>query len=1582
MRIKRMGVTVFAVALVLCTALAALPTVARAEEALSLPDQAFQNALIAAGVDENRDGVLTVSELAKYAGSLDLHGKDITNVTGLGYAINLKSLNLNDNSIASLPAEIRNCRELTALDVGGNPITALPQDITALTKLKTLKLSGTSLGALPADMGRMTALETLDLSSTSFQALPEQLKNLPALANLSAKNLGLKTLPVWLGQCAALQQLRLDGNQLSALPDLSALDNLTVLTLNSNNFASLPVQVTILSNLKRLEMSYNDLGSLPGGINLLTKLEELRLNGCTLGQLPSEIGGLTALRVLELSSNSLMSLPASLGNLTVLRELDLSINRLSGLPRDVFANMSLQELNLNSNYLNPRGGDDLDEINKAPSGAHKLYLEQYTFTGIYDDNGTQRTKECYQGETVSLPLPQIPEGQTFVGWDLNGDGSADTDAAGTGVFVAPSYQDVTVPFTPVFASDGQVVVTFRAGDHGRVDGSPGTVRKLLAGQTLASVPAVQVDEGYRFTGWKRTGGDGSLLSSDDICNQTFLEPAEFTAQYADNSANLKTLSASTGALSPSFYAYSYSYLLILPDDASDTGSVTLDATAQAEGAVLSVQEGGTLPLSVDVAKGQRKTVHIVVTAPDQSFTKTYTVKIVHADESGAALNDLTLTSNSQSAGTVEPFDPDTQTYHVNLSPEDDTLHIQTGVATGAAVAFQTREGGGFVPAVSGGIDFDVSAGVDFQVTVRVTSPDGYSQRLYYLLIRREWSTDCTLSELTGTPELIMVSESSAKNVYTMALPEKTASGAIQFQTSYRFAKAVVTNATLADGTATVALENGESRTVSIQVVAQDTSKTKTYEITVTRAMAIPAVKATSASYNSVNLTWGAVAGASGYEVDRATSSTGDYSKVATITSGSTVTCTDTGLTTGQSYYYKVRAYRTGGNSTTIYSGDSTVVSAIPVPVAPASVKAASASYSSVNLTWGAVTGASGYEIYLATSSTGAYDMVAAIPSGTTVAYTNTGLTTGTTYYYKLRAYRMVDSTKVYGGYSAVVSTKPVPAAPAGVKAASASYNGVGLTWGAVTGAGGYEIYRATSSTGAYGKIAAITGGATVAYTNTGLATGTTYYYKLVAYRMVGSTKVYGGYSSAVSAKPAPAAPAGVKAASASYNGVGLTWGAVTGAGGYEIFRATSSTGAYGKVATITGGATVAYTNTGLTTGTTYYYKLRAYRLVGSAKVYGGYSTVVSAKPVPAAPTGVKAASASYNSVKLTWGAVTGATKYAVFRATSSTGTYTWLAETTSTSYTNAGLTTGATYYYKVRTYRLVGSTKVYSVYSAMVSAKPVPAMPTAPKATAASYNSLKVTWSAVTGAGGYQVWRSTAAGSGYKLAVTVAATSYTNTGLITGTTYYYKIRAYRTVNGVKVYGPYAAVVSAKPVPATPAAPKAASASYNSVKVTWSAVTGAGGYQVWRSTAAGSGYKLAVTVAATSYTNTGLATGTTYYYKIRAYRTVNGVKVYGPYAAVVSAKPVPAAPAGVKAVRASSTSVKVSWNAVMGASGYEVFRASSSAGTYTLVKTTTSLSWSNTRLVTGKTYYYKVRAYRLVAGVKVYGGYGVISYAKP
>ncbi len=371
-----------------------------------------------------------------------------------------------------------------------------------------------------------------------------------------------------------------------------------------------------------------------------------------------------------------------------------------------------------------------------------------------------------------------------------------------------------------------------------------------------------------------------------------------------------------------------------------------------------------------------------------------------------------------------------------------------------------------------------------------------------------------------------------------------------------------------------------------------------------------------------------------------------------------------------------------------------------------------------------------------------------------------------------------------------------------------------------------------------------------------------------------------------------------------------------------------------------------------------------------------------ATPTPPGVPAVTAASASYSSVRLAWGAVAGAGGYEVYRATSSGGTYTKLITTTSLNYTNTGLATGTTYYYKVRAYRTEGGVKVYGGYSAVKSAKPTLGAMTLSSAVSAGYNSVKLTWSTVAGAGGYEVYRATSTGGTYTKLITTTALNYTNTGLVTGRTYYFKVRAYRTVNGVKVYGGYSAVRSAKPALGTATLSSAASAGYSSVKLIWSAVAGAGGYEVYRAASAGGVYAKVMTTTSLSYTNTGLATGTTYYYKVRAYRTVGGVKVYGGYSAVKSAKPVLATPTSVKAARASASSVKVTWGAVTGAGGYEVYRATSSSGVYAMLITTAALNYTNTGLVTGRTYYYKVRAYRTVSGVKVYGGYSAVVPARP
>ncbi|MBT2733646.1 fibronectin type III domain-containing protein [Bacillus sp. ISL-7] len=365
-------------------------------------------------------------------------------------------------------------------------------------------------------------------------------------------------------------------------------------------------------------------------------------------------------------------------------------------------------------------------------------------------------------------------------------------------------------------------------------------------------------------------------------------------------------------------------------------------------------------------------------------------------------------------------------------------------------------------------------------------------------------------------------------------------------------------------------------------------------------------------------------------------------------------------------------------------------------------KATASSYNSIKLTWTPATGVDGYDIYRSTSSAGTFTKISST-TDPTAYYTNTGLNTGTTYYYKIQTYFTFDNgEKIYGAFSPVVSAKPVLAVPASPKAASASYSSIKTSWTAVSGASGYEVSRATSSTGTYSVVGNTT--TATSLTNTGLSTNKVYYYKIRAYRMVGTTKVYGGYTTVVSAKPIPSVPTNFKAASASYSSIKTSWTAVSGASGYEVYRATSSTGTYSLVGKTT--TATSFTNTGLSTNKLYYYKIKAYRMVGTTKVYSGYTTVVSAKPIPAVPTNFKAARYSSTSIKTTWSAVTGASGYEVFRATSSTGTYSLVKNTTSLYFTNTGLTTGRTYYYKARSYKLVGTVKVYSGWTAVSSARP------------------------------------------------------------------------------------------------------------------------------------------------------------------------------------------------------------------------------------------------------------------------------------
>lgn len=194
------------------------------------------------------------------------------------------------------------------------------------------------------------------------------------------------------------------------------------------------------------------------------------------------------------------------------------------------------------------------------------------------------------------------------------------------------------------------------------------------------------------------------------------------------------------------------------------------------------------------------------------------------------------------------------------------------------------------------------------------------------------------------------------------------------------------------------------------------------------------------------------------------------------------------------------------------------------------------------------------------------------------------------------------------------------------------------------------------------------------------------------------------------------------------------------------------------------------------------------------------------------------------------------------------------------------------------------------------------------------------------------------------------------------------------------------IITVKTLPAPSA--KAISAGYNKIKVSWSGVSGAGGYKIYRATSRTGKYYLQKTLTSgyRSWYDTGRTTGKTYYYKVRAYyKKSQYLTYYGDYSTVRYAKPELSKPGTPRISRYSKSYVKVKWSGISGESGYQVYRARSLKGTYSKVKsvkmTTYSYPYAKIKTTRNRTYYYKVRSYKYVNGKIVYGPFSYVKSYK-
>ncbi len=176
------------------------------------------------------------------------------------------------------------------------------------------------------------------------------------------------------------------------------------------------------------------------------------------------------------------------------------------------------------------------------------------------------------------------------------------------------------------------------------------------------------------------------------------------------------------------------------------------------------------------------------------------------------------------------------------------------------------------------------------------------------------------------------------------------------------------------------------------------------------------VKVMSVNYNTVNVSWDRVSGASGYEVYAAKHKIGRYYKVGTVTRGSTDNIGIGKCVTGKKYFFKVRAYHKTGTDK-YYTKYSKVVSGKAKLAKPAMTLWLPIGTDLVRISHKKVTGANGYEIWRKAAG-GKYKLIKTTKSSV-LSYDDKSIKKGTTYYYRVRAFRRVEGKKVYGPYGKV-----------------------------------------------------------------------------------------------------------------------------------------------------------------------------------------------------------------------------------------------------------------------------------------------------------------------------------------------------------------------------------------------------------------------------------------------------------------------------------------------------------------------------------------------------------------------------------
>jgi hypothetical protein len=419
--------------------------------------------------------------------------------------------------------------------------------------------------------------------------------------------------------------------------------------------------------------------------------------------------------------------------------------------------------------------------------------------------------------------------------------------------------------------------------------------------------------------------------------------------------------------------------------------------------------------------------------------------------------------------------------------------------------------------------------------------------------------------------------------------------------------------------------------------------------------------ASAVSSTAISLTWSdQAASESGFVVERTLDGT-TWSPIASVPA-STTQYTDTGLTPGTQYTYRVQAQTDLGPSN--YSLPASATTPLEVPAAPTDLQAVGVAFNQINLTWkDNADNETGYVVER--SSDGSNWLTIAVLPADSTSYKDIGLPPNTEFSYRVHA---INGAPTFGGppnsinpsgspgngttsdNSNVASgtTLPTtPSAPTNLTATVVSFNEIDLVWtDNAQSATGYVVEQSLDGL-TWTPIATLSGNAT-SYQNVGLSGSTGYQYQVFAVNGIVSSSM----SNSVSTTTPPAvpnAPTGLQAYAVAYNQIYLAWkDNANNETGYVVERSTDGGSHWATIASLAPDSGT-YQDAGLSANTTYVYRVHAVN-GGVSSLLSNLASAVTPVPPPSAPLALKLI-ANGAGVYLSWlSASNNETQFIVYRS--------------------------------------------------------------------------------------------------------------------------------------------------------------------------------------------------------------------------------------------------------------------------------------------------------------------------------------------